>query len=285
MKARNIFLLILLIAVIFSVSCVVAKETNDTVLSQVSDDSQSSLQTTDISAYDTAPAKKPVKISVKSVKGKQKTKAKLTAKVKTSNNEKVKGANIKFNVNGKVYTAKTNSKGIATVKIKLPKAKYLKTTQKTKKKILTITKKYKKPYKCTATFSGDDKYSASSAKFKVTPIKKSKIKKYKINKKKKSIILPTKKKVTTKRDSKYIFAVQHDIQEGHRLVIAAGDYKAKKLIKFYSNIFVKKHGKVKYLTKKGTKSKTSNDYHIYTYSDISNVYVLIKYFSTTYKRI
>ena len=53
----------------------------------------------------------------------------------------------KITVNGKSYSAKTNSKGVATVKVSLSA---------------------KKTYSFTAKFAGDDRYAAASATGKVT---------------------------------------------------------------------------------------------------------------------
>ena len=81
----------------------------------------------------------------KTYKAKAKTK-KLTATFKTSKGKAVKGKKITFNVKGKTYTAKTNAKGVATVKVKL-------------------TKKGKYTFK--ASFAGDDTYSAITKKAKL----------------------------------------------------------------------------------------------------------------------
>jgi hypothetical protein len=78
-------------------------------------------------------------------KAKAKTK-KLTATFKSSKGKALKGKKISFTVKGKTYTAKTNAKGVATVKVKL-------------------TKKGK--YTFTAKFAGDDTYNAVSKKAKL----------------------------------------------------------------------------------------------------------------------
>lgn len=61
-----------------------------------------------------------LKAGAKTFKAKAKTK-KLTATLKTSRGKVLKGKKVKFTIKGKTYTAKTNKKGIATVKIKLSK--------------------------------------------------------------------------------------------------------------------------------------------------------------------
>jgi hypothetical protein len=83
--------------------------------------------------------------SKKTYKAKAKTK-KLTATFKSSKGKAIKGKKITFKVKGKTYTAKTNSKGVATVKVKLAK---------------------KGTYKVTAKFAGDNTYKAISKKGKL----------------------------------------------------------------------------------------------------------------------
>ena len=99
---------------------------------------------------------KSSRIKVTSVKAKLKvtsktykrsyTKKTLTAKLLSPKGKAVTGKKISFKVNGKTYAAKTNSKGIATVKVKLNK---------------------KKTYKFTAKFRGDDTFKSVVAKGKV----------------------------------------------------------------------------------------------------------------------
>ena len=74
----------------------------------------------------------------KTYKAKAKTK-KLTATFKSAKGKAIKNKKITFKVKGKTYTAKTNAKGVATVKVKL-------------------TKKGK--YTFTAKFAGDNTYKA-----------------------------------------------------------------------------------------------------------------------------
>ena len=64
---------------------------------------------------------------------------KLTATLKDQTGKVLKSKKITFTVNGKKYSAKTNSKGVATVKVKLSK---------------------KKTYKLTVKFAGDKTYVA-----------------------------------------------------------------------------------------------------------------------------
>ena len=78
----------------------------------------------------------------KTYKAAAKTKT-LTASFKTSRGNPLRGKTIKFTVNGKTYSAKTNSKGVATVKVSLSK---------------------KKTYSFTAKFAGDSTYASSTVK-------------------------------------------------------------------------------------------------------------------------
>ncbi|ADC46578.1 adhesin-like protein with cysteine protease domain [Methanobrevibacter ruminantium M1] len=84
--------------------------------------------------------------SNKSYKASAKTKS-LTATFKTANGKVVANKKISFTVNGKTYSAKTNSKGIATVKVSLNK---------------------KGTYSFTVKFAGDNTFAAVSKKGKLT---------------------------------------------------------------------------------------------------------------------
>lgn len=77
-------------------------------------------------------------VAKKTYNAKVKTK-KLTATFKSAKGKAIKGKIITFKVKRKTYTAKTNAKGVATVKVKL-------------------TKKGK--YTFTAKFAGDSTYKA-----------------------------------------------------------------------------------------------------------------------------
>lgn len=236
----------------------------------------------------TIKAKPKAKITVKSITGKPGKKVKLTATVKDSDGNKIKKCTITFKVNGKKYTAKTNSKGIATLKIKIPKSKRVKISSKTKNKIVTRTTEYKKTYKCTASVSGNKNYKSSSTKFKVTS-KKKKTQKYKIVKRQtKKITIPYKKYGLRKKTSgHYAFAIQHQQFEGDIIYIAAGDKILQKTIKFSSKAYSVNNGKKVYIWKnKWMKSKHSDDIHQYFYGgDAEKVYVVIKYNAYKYKKI
>ncbi len=81
----------------------------------------------------------------KSYKASVKTKS-LTATFKAASGKVVKGKKITFTVNGKTYTATTNAKGVATVKVSLNK---------------------KGTYSFTAKFAGNNMYAAISKKGKL----------------------------------------------------------------------------------------------------------------------
>lgn len=102
------------------------------------------------------PAYKKVKVTVKkqtakltttkkTYKANAKTKT-LTATFKSAKGKAIKGKKISFKVNGKTYTATTNAKGVATVKVKLTK---------------------KGSYTFTASFAGDSTYNKISKKAKL----------------------------------------------------------------------------------------------------------------------
>lgn len=83
--------------------------------------------------------------SAKTFKASAKTKT-LTARFQSANGNAISGKKISFKINGKTYTGKTNSLGIATVKISLNK---------------------KGTYLTTAKYAGDGMYKATSTKFNV----------------------------------------------------------------------------------------------------------------------
>ena len=91
------------------------------------------------------PQKVKLTVAKKKYKASKKTKV-LTATLKASNGKALKGKKLVFTVNGKKYTAKTNKKGIAKVKVKLSK---------------------KKTYKFTVKFAGDNTFKKISKKGKV----------------------------------------------------------------------------------------------------------------------
>ncbi len=91
------------------------------------------------------PQKVKLTVTKKTYKASKKTKY-LYATLKATNKKAIKGKKLTFTVNGKKYTAKTNAKGIAKVKVKLSK---------------------RKTYKFTVKFAGDNTFKKISKKGKV----------------------------------------------------------------------------------------------------------------------
>ena len=91
--------------------------------------------------------KVPTKLIVKNKSYKKSKKIKkLTATLKTKSGKALAKKKLTFIVNGKKYTAKTNKKGVATVKVKVSK---------------------KKTYKFTVKFAGGSTYLKTSKKAKL----------------------------------------------------------------------------------------------------------------------
>ena len=91
--------------------------------------------------------KVPTKLIVKNKSYKKSKKIKkLTATLKTKSGKAIAKKKLTFIVNGKKYTAKTNKKGVATVKVKVSK---------------------RKTYKFTVKFAGDSTYLKTSKKAKL----------------------------------------------------------------------------------------------------------------------
>ena len=91
------------------------------------------------------PQKVKLTVTKKTYKASKKTKY-LYATLKATNKKAIKGKKLVFTLNGKKYTAKTNAKGIAKVKVKLSK---------------------KKTYKVTVKFAGDNTFKKITKKGKV----------------------------------------------------------------------------------------------------------------------
>lgn len=93
-----------------------------------------------------APQTPKLTTSNKIYKASAKTKT-LTATFKTSRGNAIVGKSIKFTVNGKTYSAKTDEKGVATVKVSLST---------------------KKTYAFTVKWAGDSTFLTAAAKGKIT---------------------------------------------------------------------------------------------------------------------
>ncbi len=94
----------------------------------------------DIAKVTVNKQKAKLTVAKKTYKANAKTK-KVTATFKSAKGKAIKGKKITFKVKGKTYTAKTNAKGVATIKVKLNK---------------------KGTFKVTAKFAGDSTYKAIS---------------------------------------------------------------------------------------------------------------------------
>lgn len=93
--------------------------------------------------------KKVSSLSIKNLSYKVTAAKKLTATFRDQNKKLIKNKKVTFTVNGKTYSAKTNSKGVATVKITLNK---------------------KGTYTYSAKFAGDSIYTAVTKKAKLTVV-------------------------------------------------------------------------------------------------------------------
>ncbi len=226
------------------------------------------------------PCEYPV-ITVKSISGYQGKTLTLKATVKKPDGS-VSPATVEFNFNGKTYTAKTNSNGVASVTIKFPKSYALKTTSKTKGKILTKTTTYKSEYWCDVTVRGDEYYT-DTASFKVTSKKKPLVKKYKIIKKTKVRTIKVKSGIKTYKYGNYAF-ITYKHKSGYiNYLEVAGVGKKEGYLKFFTKEHYKKKGKWKwnswYKVPKGYSSKFSYG------TAIKCDKVKVKYTQVTYKRI
>ena len=105
------------------------------------------------------------------------TTKKLTATLKDANGNVLANKKVTFTVNGKTYTATTNAKGVATVKLALTAAK---------------------TYTVTIKFAGDSVYAASTVSAKV-----------KLNKEKTKITAPTKTFKRTAKTKKVVITLKN----------------------------------------------------------------------------
>ena len=138
-------------------------------------------------------------ITVNQVEGNEGQTLTLKATVKAENGS-ASPATVKFTFNGNTYTAPTDSSGVASVTLKFPKSAILKTTSKTKGKILTKTTYYQKSYTCNVSAEGDE-LQKGTASFNVIS-KKIQVQKYKIIKKKKTYTLKLKNGIKISKSTK-----------------------------------------------------------------------------------
>ena len=202
------------------------------------------------------------KVTVKNIRGYENKKVKLTAIVKDKSGKKVKKGTVIFKFKGKRYKIKVKN-GKAVKSIRIPKTNNRGITYKyaTGK----VTEIYDDvSYTGKVSFLADKLYKASSSKFKVTSMKKSKTKKdssIKIHKK-------TAKKKTSKKSTALKFKI--------------GKYIGKISKKDYNNLKkAKKYGYQYVISFKCLNYKNyymSIDYFPYSKNDPGNVYHLNKGF-------
>lgn len=293
-KIKGLIFLLLLILLIGAVSA--SEDANDTVsvpddnMKLESDTSEPIIAEDDNTEIDddytsgNATYEKQLskpKITVKSTEGYQGKTLTLKATVKTENGTPEK-ATVTFKFNGKTYTRTTDKNGVASVSIKFPASKAVKTTSKTKKNILTKTTTYKKTYTCTVTVEGDD-YYPGEASFKVVSKKKPLVKKYKIIKKKKIVTVKAKNGVKTYKKGNYVIVTYKYKKNGLNYIESTMGKKNSGFISFSVNHHYKANGKWKWDSWfKVPKNKES----IFSYNSVVKVDKLkFKYTQVTYKRI
>ncbi len=185
--------IICLVILVFALGAVSASD-NSTDTLKLDDTSQNEIsadETNDLLTENVTKSKP--QISVEKIEGNQGQTLTLKATVKKEDGS-ASPANVTFKFNGQTYTAATDSDGVASVTLKFPKSAVLKTTSKTKGKILTKTTYYQKSYTCDVTADGDG-LETGTASFNVISKNTPLIKKYKIIKKKKTYTLTLKKGV------------------------------------------------------------------------------------------
>ena len=166
------------------------------------------------------------------------------ATVKAENGS-VTPAVVHFNFNGNTYTAHTDANGVASVALKFPKSKILKTTSKTKGNVLTKTTYYENSYFCDLTASGDGLYDGHAG-FKVISKKTSVVKKYKIIKKIKIHTLKVKNGIKGFKKGNYAI-ITNKYKKGRPTYLeTAMIHQDGKFIKFSIKHHVKKNGKWKW---------------------------------------
>ena len=114
-------------------------------------------------------------IKVKSIRGYENKKVKITAIIKDKLGKNIKKGTVTFKINSKTYKAKVkNGKAVKTIKIPKPSSRDVFYYYGYKKGKDILTAEYiPKTYKCSAVFNGNSKYLKSSSTFKVTSKKKS----------------------------------------------------------------------------------------------------------------
>lgn len=225
------------------------------------------------------------KITIKSVSGTQGKKVKLTATVKDEYGYKMKKGTVIFKVNGKTYKSSIK-KGIASIKIKCPKAKYWDMKSKTSGNYLYETIFYKSIIKCDVHFNQIGDYLGSSSKFKITSKKNPVKHKYKINKYK-TIIVPVKNgKSIINRGSVQVITKKFDSGTQNVLYVCA--IKDNDFMTHYIKIHSKKNGKWHWTNwlKLNKRYDGQFEYGEYTYDyRIKADKIEVKYYDVSYTKI
>ena len=285
-KIKGLMFLILLILMVGAVSA--TEDVNDTM--SVPDDNMElesnvsdtlSVEEDDSLGDDATEDISEPQITVKTTTGTAGKTINLKATVKTKNGT-AKKATVTFKINGNTYTRTTDANGVASVSVKCPASKAVKTTSKTKKNILTKTTTYKKTYTCTVEVDGDG-YSHGEASFKVISKKPNLVKKYKIIKKKKTVTVKVKNGVKSYTKGKYVIITYKYKKNGLNYIESTMGKKNSGFISFFVKHHYKASGKWKWDSWfKVPKNKES----IFSYNSVVKVDKLkFRYTQVTYKRI
>lgn len=286
----NIKIGIICILILFLSIGAISASDNSTEIMKLDDNASNEVsmdETTELIA-DNATSPTNPQITVGNIEGNQGKTLTLKASVKTQNGS-VSPATVTFKFNGQTYTASTDSNGVASVTLKFPKSAVLKTTSKTKGKILTKTTYYQKSYTCDVTVDGDG-FTTGTASFKVISKDTPLIKKYKIIKKKKTYTLKLKKGIKLAKNiigfkkGNYAVVIQKYKKKGYTYIETS-------MIEKYSDDFLK--FSIKHHYKENGKWKwdkwlkvAKNRYSEFSFDHTIKVdKIKVKYTQVSYKKI
>ncbi len=227
------------------------------------------------------------KITANKVSGKENKKVNIKAVLKDGNGKLIKNKKVTFKIRGKTYTKTTDKNGVATLKYKLPKAKYLKTITKKKGNIVIKKHIYQTTNTVKITFKQSGNYTSSSATAKVISKKSPVIKKYRFKKITKTDIVPVKKgDYTYKRGPVTIQVILGKDFEFDDLWIAADMPKKSTRLQISTKIHYKdKHGNWKW-EKKWTPTMSDHDLIVSYYGKLPKIDLIkVKYTIPSYKLI
>lgn len=261
---------------------VISEQANPEVISDENVEDAGDVQNTDEDAPTAEKSLDRPQIEVSTQNGYEGKTLTLKATVKKENGS-VNPVNVHFKFNGKTYDATTDSNGVASVILKFPKSKVLKTTSKTKGKVLTNTTYYKATYRCEVTADGDDYNNTGTASFDVISTKDPTVKKYQIIKKKKTYTIKVKKGANGYKKGDYGI-VTWKYHKGYYTHVETGIlHKSGKTIKFLIKHHTKKKGKWKWDKWSKVPVDYTNDF--YYGSAIKLDKIKVRYTQITYKRI